>query len=71
MKKDLAKLLGNKVKEARKHKCLTQEDLAELIDKTVETVSNIERGVKAPSLNTIYEISKALKVKLSNLMDID
>ena len=71
MKKDLAKLLGSRVKEARKYKGLTQEDLEELIDKTVETVSNIERGVKAPSLNTIYDISKALKVKLSNLMDID
>ena len=71
MKRDLAKLLGNKVKEARKQRGLTQEGLAELIDKTVETISNIERGVKAPSLDTIYDISKALKVKLSNLMDID
>jgi transcriptional regulator with XRE-family HTH domain len=69
MKNDLKKLIGNRVREARKNKGLTQEDLAALIDKTVETISNIERGVKLPGLATLEDIRKALGVKLSDLID--
>ena len=69
MKNNLKKLIGNRVREARKNKGLTQEDLAALIDKTVETVSNIERGVKLPGLATLEDIRKALDVKLSDLID--
>ncbi|MFT6106057.1 MAG: transcriptional regulator with XRE-family HTH domain [Rickettsiales bacterium] len=69
MKDNLKKLIGNRVREARKNKGLTQEDLAALIDKTVETVSNIERGIKLPGLATLEDIRKALGVKLSYLVD--
>ncbi|MFT6077591.1 MAG: transcriptional regulator with XRE-family HTH domain [Rickettsiales bacterium] len=69
MKNDFKKLIGNRVRKARKNKGLTQEELAALIDKTVETVSNIERGVKLPGLATLEDIRKALGVKLSDLID--
>ena len=69
MKNNFKKLIGKRVREARKNKGLTQEDLAALIDKTVETVSNIERGVKLPGLATLEDIRKALGVKLSDLVD--
>jgi transcriptional regulator with XRE-family HTH domain len=69
MKNDLKKLVGKRVKALRKTKGLTQEELAELIDKTVETISNIERGVKLPGLATLEEIRKALGVNLSELID--
>ncbi len=69
MKNNLKKLIGNRVREARKNKGLTQEELAALIDKTVETVSNIERGVKLPGLATLEDIRKVLGVKLSDLVD--
>jgi transcriptional regulator with XRE-family HTH domain len=69
MKNDLKKLIGKRVREARKNKGLTQEDLAALIDKTVETVSNIERGIKLPGLATLEEMRKVLGVKLSELID--
>lgn len=49
---------------------MTQEELAEKIDKTVETVSNIERDVKLPGLATFEEIRKALQVSLSKLLDV-
>ena len=44
MANNLKTYLGAKVREARHAKGLTQEQLAERIEKTVETVSNIERG---------------------------
>ena len=69
MKNNLKKLIGKRVREARKNKGLTQEELAALIDKTVETVSNIERGVKLPGLATLEDIRKVLGVKLSDLVD--
>lgn len=69
MNNDLKKHIGERVRKARKAKGLTQEQLAEAIDKTVETVSNIERGVKLPGLASLEEIRKALDVKLSELID--
>ena len=69
MKNDFKKLVGIRVREARKAKGLTQEELAAAIDKTVETVSNIERGVKLPGLSTLEDIRKVLDIKLSNLVD--
>jgi transcriptional regulator with XRE-family HTH domain len=69
MKNDFKKLIGNRVRKARKNKGLTQEELATLIDKTVETVSNIERGIKLPGLATLEDLRKALDVRLSDLVD--
>jgi transcriptional regulator with XRE-family HTH domain len=69
MTDDFKKLVGKRIREARKAKGLTQEELAEAIDKTVETVSNIERGVKLPGLATLENIRKVLGVKLSQLVD--
>lgn len=69
MTENFKKLLGKRIHKARKAKGLTQEDLAALIDKTVETISNIERGVKLPGLATLEDLRKALDVKLSDLVD--
>jgi transcriptional regulator with XRE-family HTH domain len=67
---DFKKIVGKRVKTARKNAGLTQEQLAEKIDKTVETVSNIERGIKLPRLATLEDLRKALNVKLSELVDV-
>ncbi len=71
MKNDLKKIIGKRVQIYRKQRSLTQEELAEKIDKTVETVSNIERGIKLPGLATLEDIRKALGVSLSELIDVN
>ncbi len=71
MKNDLKKIIGKRIQTFRKQLGMTQEELAEKIDKTVETVSNIKRGLKLPGLLTLEEIRKALKVNLSELVDIN
>ena len=60
-------LFGAKVKSLRKQAGLTQAQLAEQIDKTTDTVSNIERGFSMPRLSTAKAIADALKVEIAEL----
>ncbi len=54
--------LGKRLKQARIKKGLTQEVLAEKIDTAPSYISDIERGMKAPGLNTFVEIISVLDV---------
>lgn len=71
MKQDeFLKILGYQVKKRRKAFNLSQEDLAEKIDKSVDTVSNIERGKGAPRLDTALDIANTLGVELFELFQV-
>lgn len=63
-------LLGQRIKTLRKAKNLSQEKLANLIDKSVDTISNIERGIFAPRLETALEIANALEIELFELFQV-
>ena len=67
---DFLKILGLQVKKRRKALNLSQEDLAEKIDKSVDTVSNIERGKGAPSFDTALDIANALGVEMFELFQV-
>lgn len=54
--------LGNKIKEWRKIKKLTQEEFAHRIGRSTEAVSMLERGVNHPAPDTIESISKVLGI---------
>lgn len=56
MSKLSPKLVGAKIKEWRLSVNETQEEFAEHIDRTVETVNNIERGIVLPTLETVVNI---------------
>jgi len=71
MTKCIEKQIGISIARARKDRELTQAQLAEMIDTTVETVSRIERGVSIPSLKTLERISKALNIHIRDLLDFD
>ncbi len=60
-------LFGKKLRKIRRHKDLTQERLAELLGVSVEFVSNMERGVNAPSFETIEKIAEAFDLPFSEL----
>ena len=66
---DLKKTLGVQVRLARKRLGLTQEQLAGLIERSVEAVSNIERGQSLPALGTLHKLSTALEVPLRDFLD--
>ena len=65
------KLLGSRIKDIRKLKKLTQEQLAELIGIETGSLSSIESGRHFPSLITLEKISKTLDVKLSAFFDFE
>ncbi len=63
------KFLSKKIKEARKNRRLTQEDLAEIVGLSVNYIGYIEQGKKVPSIKTADKIARALGLKLSNLFE--
>lgn len=63
-------LFGNRVQALRRERGITQEQLSESIDKSVEHISYIERGERAPSFETILDIAEALKVSVPYLMNV-
>ncbi|WP_286829586.1 helix-turn-helix domain-containing protein [Kordiimonas lacus] len=60
-----------RVKAARKAKGLSQEDLADLIERSVHSISQIERGVNSPSAETLLCLSRVLGVAVDSLLSDD
>ncbi len=60
--------IGDRIKEARKKQGLTQEQLAERLDVSVEFVGQIERGLKLPSMNVFIKLIEALNVSADYLL---
>jgi len=48
---------------------LTQQQLAEAIDRSLETVSSIERGVSSTRIETAARIAEVLGVGLQDMFD--
>lgn len=68
---DNKKKLGLRIKELRKRKGLTQEQVAELIEMEQNTISVIESGRNFPTLVTLEKIAKILDVELSDFFNYD
>lgn len=62
------KSIGFKIKKAREEKGYTQEQLAEKLDLSVQHISVIERGIKAPRLETFVNIANELDVDADYLL---
>lgn len=58
---------GEAVKAVRKEKQLTQTQVSARMGVPATFLSDIERGIRNPSLTTLYSLTKALDVKLSEL----
>ncbi len=69
MAKDLKFYVGQAVRVARKRKGLTQQELAELADRTPESISNLERGYRLPSLETLLSIAQHLATTVAELFE--
>jgi transcriptional regulator with XRE-family HTH domain len=62
------KLFGQNVRTARESQELTQEGLAELANLDRTYISDIERGLRNPSLDNIVKLAVALRQSASELM---
>lgn len=65
----LKEKLGKRIQEIRKSKNITQEKLAEMIGLDTPNLSNIERGKRFVSSETLEKIIKSLDVKEKDLFD--
>ncbi len=70
-KTDLLKRFGKNVKIERIKKDLTQEQLAEIMNKSQNYVACIENGKQNMSLGKILELSKSLQTNIKNLLDFE
>ena len=61
-------IVGKAIQEFREKKGLTQEVLSGFADIGRTHLSMIERGLRKPSLNTLFKISNALNIKASELI---
>ena len=62
--------IGKKIKNIRKSKNMTIQELANSINKSKSTVSNYENGDISIDIQTLYEISNALNVHVEQLLYI-
>ena len=58
--------LGARIRAFRRACGMTQEQLAEAIERTPEAISNIERGQSLPSLDTLERLANSMNVSLSD-----
>ena len=65
---DLARILGANVRAARKRRGWSQEALANEIEMKRSYVSDLERGVRNPSIKAIARLADALGVEAWELM---
>ena len=54
------KLIGQRIKELRKSKGLSQEKFAELAETSPNYLSRMERGTENPTLDMLIKLSNAL-----------
>ena len=65
----LKEKFGARLKELRRSKNLTQENLAEITGMDIPNLSNIERGKKFVSSETLTKLALALEVSESELFN--
>jgi len=72
--KPIKKLLGERIREIRKSKGFTQEQLAEMVGVEPRHISRVEGGYNSPSIERLAKISEALGVPINeffNFMHLD
>lgn len=62
-----AKEIGNRIKQYRKAKPLTQKELAEMVDCAEMTISQYERGLYSPKIDMRVKIANALGISYADL----
>ena len=62
-------VIGEKINELRKKYNYTQENLAEKIGVTRQTLSNWESNITSPDLNQASLLCKELKITINDLLD--
>lgn len=68
-KEKFLKKLGAHVRSLREAKGLTQAALSNRMDKDLQSLQRVERGVINPSIFYLCELAEALEIDISELVD--
>ena len=63
-----SKSIGKNIKYYREKNGMTQKELAEYLDVTIETIGRCERGVNGITLSMIVKLSKLFKIPSDYLL---
>ena len=61
-------VIGSRIRQYRQELGITQEDLALQINTSTAYISNIERGLKKPSLQKLVEIADVMHVTVNDFI---
>lgn len=65
---DITTEIGNRIRFYRRERKLSQEELALRSDLHPSYIGQLERGLKTPSIDTIYKITKSLDITMSEFL---
>lgn len=60
--------MGRRIRQRRRWLDMTQERLAEAAGLSTSFVGHIERGSRIPSVETLWEICKALEISMDDIV---
>lgn len=66
----IVSIFGTVLRELRENKKLSQEKLAEFCNLDRTYISLLERGLRQPTLTTLFKLSDALNIKPSELVEM-
>lgn len=61
--------LGNRIKEIRKKRHISQEKLAEMVSMNLRSINRIENQHNIPTLETLAKIAEVLEVEISEFFE--
>ena len=67
----ISKKLGQRIKELRERKNISQLKFAEELNMEASNLSKIERGIQIPKEESLIKIANALNVSIKDLFDYD
>jgi transcriptional regulator with XRE-family HTH domain len=70
-KEELQISIGNRIKLLRESKGVSQQDLAAMCNFEKGNMSRLEAGRTNPTITTLYKISQALDVKITDLLEFE
>lgn len=68
--REINKFVGMKIKEFRKNKKLTQQNLADLVGVKNSAISNYEQGTRIPKRDFLFRVANALGVSIDEFFPI-
>ncbi len=66
---DIRHKFGMRIAHLRKIRNLTQEQLADKIHRTIDTVSAVERGKSMPNFQTLEKLAEVFNLEARDLFD--